>query len=92
MPKDIQHYLEAANAYNSGDFAWVIVSTIFCWQITLGVGLLYAGYTNRKNAVSVVWTSACVLVMSSISVSLLYSYLMGPTSLNFAQWILFGVR
>lgn len=43
MAKGIQHYLDTAEQYDSGDFAWVIVATVFCWQITFGVGFLYAG-------------------------------------------------
>jgi len=60
-------YLSVAADYDKGDMAWVLVATVFCWAIIPGVGFLYSGYTNRRNALSSVWISLCTLVVGSIS-------------------------
>jgi Amt family ammonium transporter len=64
---NIERYTAAAEEYNGADMAWVIVATVFCWAIIPGVGFLYSGYTNRRNALSPVWTGLMTMSVGSIS-------------------------
>ncbi|KAM0753818.1 putative ammonium transporter [Meredithblackwellia eburnea MCA 4105] len=79
MGRSPEEFLAAAEAYNGGDMAWIATATVFCWSIIPGVGMLYSGYTNRKNALATVWTSLITMSVSSVSWMLLgYSIAYGP--------------
>ncbi|PKY09031.1 ammonium transporter [Aspergillus campestris IBT 28561] len=43
--------------YNSGDIAWVIVSTALVLLMIPGVGFFYSGLARRKSALSLLWLS-----------------------------------
>ncbi|KAF4837545.1 Ammonium transporter 1 [Colletotrichum siamense] len=43
--------------YDKGDLCWVLVCTIFCWQITPAIGFLYAGMHRRKSSLTMILQS-----------------------------------
>ncbi|WP_202319697.1 ammonium transporter [Archaeoglobus neptunius] len=77
---------------NSGDVAWILVSTALVMLMIPGVGFFYAGMVRRKNAVNMIALSFVSLIIVSI-LWILYGYslafgsdIMGFTgSLNYAM-------
>ncbi|KAI8367787.1 ammonium transporter AmtB-like domain-containing protein [Blakeslea trispora] len=57
---------DAAVTYNSGDIAWVLISTALVWLMIPGVGYFYSGMARRKNALSLIMS--CVLSLVVVSV------------------------
>ncbi len=58
---------------NSGDTAWILVSTALVMLMTPGVGLFYAGMVRRKNAVNMIALSFVSLIVVSI-LWVIYAY------------------
>jgi Amt family ammonium transporter len=52
--------------YQSGDIAFVLVSTALVWLMIPGVGYFYSGMARKKNALSVIMCCMLALVVSSI--------------------------
>ncbi|CAO3658164.1 unnamed protein product [Rhizopus stolonifer] len=52
--------------YQSGDVAWVLVSTALVWLMIPGVGYFYSGMAQQKNALSLIMS--CVLSLVVVSV------------------------
>lgn len=83
-----------AEAINSGDTAWMLVSAAFVMLMTPAVGFFYAGMVRSKNVVSVLKHSMVILALVSLQWILFgYSLVFGQDingligSLNF-----FGLR
>ena len=52
---------------DTGDTAWVLVSTAWCWLMTApGLALFYGGMARSKNALSTVMQSFVILCLISI--------------------------
>ena len=70
---------------NSGDTAWVLVSTAFVMLMTFpGLALLYGGLVRRKNVLATIMQSFFVLCMISIQWVLFgYSLAFGPDKGHF---------
>lgn len=67
-----------ANQINSGDTAWVMVSSALVMIMTPAVGFFYGGMVNRKNVVSLIKQSVLILSIVSIQwVVLGYSLVFG---------------
>lgn len=92
MGRTPEDFLAASASYNGADMAWIASATVFCWAIIPGVGLLYCGYTNRKNALATVWTSLMTMSVGSISWMLFgYSLAYGPGTAFIGDASLFGL-
>lgn len=64
---------------NSGDTAWVVISSSLVMLMTPAVGLFYGGMVERKNLLSTIMLSFCaVLVVTLQWVFLGYSLSFGP--------------
>lgn len=71
--------------------AWIASATVFCWAIIPGVAFLYSGYTNRKNALSTVYTAFLTLAVGSVSwMTLGYSLAYGVGNSFIGDASLFG--
>ncbi|MDI6776729.1 MAG: ammonium transporter [Syntrophales bacterium] len=58
---------------NSGDTAWVLVSTVLVFIVTPGLAFFYGGMTRRKNVLSILMQ--CFIIMCIISLQwVLYGY------------------
>ncbi|MBF0517619.1 MAG: ammonium transporter [Nitrospirae bacterium] len=51
---------------NSGDTAWMLVSTALVMLMTPGLGLFYAGMVRRKNVLGTIMQSFAILCMVSV--------------------------
>lgn len=70
---------------DSGDTAWLLVSTAMVMLMVPGVGLFYAGMVRRKNAVSMLSLSFVALAVVSLQWVLLgYTLSFGSDVLGFA--------
>ncbi|ORY81220.1 hypothetical protein BCR35DRAFT_321354 [Leucosporidium creatinivorum] len=67
MGMSADDFLALSADYNAGDMAWIASATVFCWGIIPGIGYLYSGYTDKRNALSTVLTSFMTLAIGSIS-------------------------
>ena len=66
-------------AINSGDTAWLLVSTALVMLMTPGVGFFYGGLVRRKNLVSMITLSLVAFALISIQWVLYgYSLAFGP--------------
>ena len=48
------------STYLQGDIAWMLAATAIMWLMTPGVGYLYSGFLQRKNALSMLFLSMAV--------------------------------
>jgi len=70
---------------NSGDTAWVLVSTAMVLLMTPGVGLFYGGLVRSKTVVSMIGLSFLALALASIQWVLFgYSFAFGSDIAGFA--------
>ncbi|KAL1922981.1 uncharacterized protein VTP21DRAFT_9357 [Calcarisporiella thermophila] len=51
--------------YSSGDIAWILTSTALVWLMIPGVGYLYSGLAQRKNALSLIMLSVLSIAVVS---------------------------
>ncbi len=51
---------------NSGDTAWMLISTALVMLMTPGLGLFYAGMVRRKNVLGTIMQSFAILCMVSV--------------------------
>ncbi|KAL0065395.1 hypothetical protein AAF712_007603 [Marasmius tenuissimus] len=51
--------------YNAGDIAWILASGALVWLMIPGLGYFYSGLLRRKNALSMMWLSVCILAVVS---------------------------
>ena len=78
---DISNNPREVNCMNSGDTAWVSVSTALVFFMVPGLALFYGGMTRRKNVLSTLMQ--CIIVVCLISVQwVLFGYTLafGPDS------------
>uniref|UniRef100_A0A8H7K405 Ammonium transporter AmtB-like domain-containing protein n=1 Tax=Bionectria ochroleuca TaxID=29856 RepID=A0A8H7K405_BIOOC len=52
--------------FDKTDILFIIFCSTICWQIVPAVGLAYAGYSTRRNAMSAIYTSLLVLIVCTI--------------------------
>ncbi|OGP15749.1 MAG: ammonia channel protein [Deltaproteobacteria bacterium GWA2_55_10] len=73
-------FAEGPPAVDTGDTAWVLISTAFVFLMTApGLALFYAGMVRRKNVLGTIMQSFAVLCVVSIQWVLLgYSLAFGP--------------
>jgi Amt family ammonium transporter len=57
----------AASAINSGDTAWVLMSTALVMLMTPGLALFYGGLVRRKNVLSTIMHSIFILALVSVT-------------------------
>src|SRR5215469_5233198 len=70
----------AAGAINTGDTAWMLVSTALVMLMTPGLALFYGGMVQRKNVLSTFMHSFTCLALISVQwVVIGYSLAFGPT-------------
>ncbi len=70
---------EATSALNSGDTAWVLVSSSLVMLMTPALGLFYGGMVERKNLLSALMLSFATLLLVTIQWVLFgYSMAFGP--------------
>lgn len=64
---------------NSGDTAWLLISTALVWLMTPGLALFYGGMVRRKNVLSTIMMSFAIIALVSL-LWVLYGYSMsfGP--------------
>lgn len=68
-------------AVNSGDTAWVLISTALVILMTPALGFFYAGMVRRKNILSTIMLSVVILALISLQWVLFgYSLSFGPDS------------
>jgi Amt family ammonium transporter len=73
----------AASALNSGDIAWMIVSTALVLFMTPGLALFYGGMVRRKNVIATIMQSMIAIpVLSVLWLVIGYSLAFSPTPLN----------
>ncbi|KAM0329318.1 hypothetical protein ACHAQA_004623 [Verticillium albo-atrum] len=82
--------------YNKGDIAWILVSTVLCWQITPAIGFLYAGMHRRKSALTMVFQSlfcACAVGIQYwlYGYSLYMSHTTNPILGDLSKGVLYNV-
>ncbi|KAF9254507.1 ammonium transporter [Marasmius fiardii PR-910] len=51
--------------YNPGDIAFILVGGALVWLMIPGLGYFYSGLLRRKNALSMMWLSVCILAVVS---------------------------
>jgi Amt family ammonium transporter len=69
----------AASAINSGDTAWVLMSTALVMLMTPGLALFYGGLVRRKNVLSTIMHSIFILALVSVTWVLFgYTLAFGP--------------
>ncbi|KAK5717758.1 ammonium transporter Amt1 [Elasticomyces elasticus] len=69
--------------YESGDIAWMIMSTALVLLMIPGVGFFYSGLARRKSALSLIWLSVMATAVTSFQwffwgYSLTFSHQAGP--------------
>jgi ammonia channel protein AmtB len=55
--------------YNGADIAWTLASTPLVWVMTPGVGFLYCGMVQRRNALSMLHLSIGTVAVVTFQVS-----------------------
>ena len=55
------------STYDSGSIAWVMASSMSIILISPGIGLFYAGLTNKKNLLSVISFSFLIFSISTLT-------------------------
>ena len=85
---------DGKNAIDTGDTAWVLVSTALVMLMTPGLGLFYAGMVRRKNALATILQSFIMVAIIGVQwVVYGYSLAFGPDNWHFIgdlSWI--GLR
>ncbi|KAJ2456431.1 ammonium transporter, partial [Coemansia sp. RSA 2424] len=74
---------DASSLVNSGDTAWILVSSALVFIMAPGVGYFYSGMARSKNAVSLVFL--CMIAMAVVSIQWMiwgYSLALSDTSTN----------
>lgn len=67
-------------AINSGDTAWILISTALVMLMTPAVGFFYAGMVRKKNALSTLTMSFVILALISVQWVLIgYTLSFGPS-------------
>ena len=59
-------YAQETNALNSGDTAWMLISTALVTLMTPGLALFYGGMVRRKNVLGTIMQSFIMLFMVSV--------------------------
>ncbi len=81
---------EPSNSLNSGDTAWVLISTALVLLMTPGLALFYGGMVRKKNVLSVLAQSFGLMVVNSVvwvvlGYSLTFSY--GNSFIGDFNWV-----
>ncbi len=72
-------YAEEELGIDTGDTAWILISTALVMLMIPGVGLFYSGMVRRKNALSTIMLSFAILALISVQWVLFgYSLAFGP--------------
>ncbi|ESK88950.1 ammonium transporter [Moniliophthora roreri MCA 2997] len=78
--------------YQPGDIAWILASTALVWIMIPGLGFFYSGLLRRKNALSMMWMSVCILAVVSFQWFFWgYSLAFGPGSSFIGNLEFFGM-
>ncbi|KAL9942890.1 hypothetical protein D7B24_002668 [Verticillium nonalfalfae] len=77
--------------YESGDIAFLIISTALILLMIPGIGFFYSGLARRKSALSLIWLSVMSAAVTSFQwffwgYSLTFSHTAGPFIGNFANF------
>ena len=77
-------WAEEAAKINSGDTAWMLVSSALVMLMTPGLALFYAGMVRRKNVLGTIMHSFIILCLISVQWVLFgYTLAFGPDIMGF---------